>query len=45
MLSFAAEFAWALIAVTTRLLGLMLRTRVDAVQACNPRTSSGWSGC
>ncbi|MEE6306103.1 glycosyltransferase family 4 protein [Plantactinospora veratri] len=36
VLSFAAEFAWALIAVTTRLLGLMLRTRVDAVQACNP---------
>ncbi|WP_422773446.1 glycosyltransferase family 4 protein [Plantactinospora sp. WMMC1484] len=36
VLSFAAEFAWALIAVATRLLGLMLRTRVDAVQACNP---------
>ncbi|MBE1484731.1 glycosyltransferase family 4 protein [Plantactinospora soyae] len=36
VLSFAAEFAWALIAVTARLLGLMLRTRVDAVQACNP---------
>lgn len=36
VLSFAAEFAWALIAVTVRLLGLMLRTRVDAVQACNP---------
>lgn len=36
VLSFAAEFAWALLAVTTRLLGLMLRTRVDAVQACNP---------
>jgi glycosyltransferase involved in cell wall biosynthesis len=36
VLSFAAEFAWALIAVTTRLLGIMLRTRVDAVQACNP---------
>ncbi|MGW4465286.1 glycosyltransferase family 4 protein [Micromonospora sp. NPDC004704] len=36
VLSFAAEFAWALIAVTTRLLGIMLRERVDAVQACNP---------
>ncbi|MDG4823351.1 glycosyltransferase family 4 protein [Asanoa sp. WMMD1127] len=36
VLSFAFEFAWALLAVTTRLLGLMLRTRVDAVQACNP---------
>jgi glycosyltransferase involved in cell wall biosynthesis len=36
ILSFAAEFAWALVAVTARLLGLMLRTRVDAVQACNP---------
>ncbi|MEV4626236.1 glycosyltransferase family 4 protein [Micromonospora sp. NPDC049523] len=36
VLSFAAEFAWALIAVTTRLLGIMLRGRVDAVQACNP---------
>ncbi|MFB6396067.1 glycosyltransferase family 4 protein [Polymorphospora sp. 2-325] len=36
VLSFAAEFAWALIAVTTRLLGVMARTRVDAVQACNP---------
>jgi glycosyltransferase involved in cell wall biosynthesis len=36
VLSFAFEFAWALIAVTARLLGLMLRTRVDAVQACNP---------
>ncbi|GIG89315.1 glycosyltransferase family 4 protein [Plantactinospora endophytica] len=36
VLSFAAEFAWALIAVAGRLLGLMLRTRVDAVQACNP---------
>ncbi|MFI6761414.1 glycosyltransferase family 4 protein [Micromonospora sp. NPDC050417] len=36
VLSFAAEFAWALIAVTTRLLGIMLRSRVDAVQACNP---------
>ncbi|HEV7707828.1 MAG TPA: glycosyltransferase, partial [Asanoa sp.] len=36
VLSFAFEFAWALFAVTTRLLGLMLRTRVDAVQACNP---------
>ncbi|MEE6257789.1 glycosyltransferase family 4 protein [Plantactinospora sonchi] len=36
VLSFAAEFAWALIAVTVRLLGLMLRGRVDAVQACNP---------
>ncbi|MEV0394678.1 glycosyltransferase family 4 protein [Polymorphospora rubra] len=36
VLSFAAEFAWALIAVTTRLLGVMVRTRVDAVQACNP---------
>jgi glycosyltransferase involved in cell wall biosynthesis len=36
VLSFAAEFAWALTAVTTRLLGIMLRTRVDAVQACNP---------
>ncbi|WP_158624175.1 glycosyltransferase family 4 protein [Micromonospora sp. HM5-17] len=36
VLSFAAEFAWALTAVTVRLLGLMLRTRVDAVQACNP---------
>jgi glycosyltransferase involved in cell wall biosynthesis len=36
VLSFAAEFAWALVAVTARLLGLMLRQRVDAVQACNP---------
>src|SRR6201991_1647814 len=36
VLSFAFEFAWALLAVTARLLGLMLRTRVDAVQACNP---------
>ncbi|MDG4789577.1 glycosyltransferase family 4 protein [Micromonospora sp. WMMD1102] len=36
VLSFAAEFAWALVAVAARLLGLMLRTRVDAVQACNP---------
>ncbi|RKR88050.1 glycosyltransferase involved in cell wall biosynthesis [Micromonospora pisi] len=36
VLSFAAEFAWALLAVTTRLLGIMLRSRVDAVQACNP---------
>lgn len=36
VLSFAAEFAWALIAVTSRLLGVMMRTRVDAVQACNP---------
>ncbi|MFK3984939.1 glycosyltransferase family 4 protein [Micromonospora sp. NPDC050397] len=36
VLSFAAEFAWALVAVTTRLLGIMLRGRVDAVQACNP---------
>jgi|HigsolmetaAR206D_1030411.scaffolds.fasta_scaffold01181_8 glycosyltransferase involved in cell wall biosynthesis len=36
VLSFAAEFAWALTAVTVRLLVLMLRTRVDAVQACNP---------
>ncbi|MFC7545815.1 glycosyltransferase family 4 protein [Plantactinospora sp. GCM10030261] len=36
VLSFAAEFAWALIAVTIRLLALMVRDRVDAVQACNP---------
>lgn len=36
VLTFAAEFAWALAAVTARLLGLMLRDRVDAVQACNP---------
>lgn len=36
VLSFAAEFAWSLIAVTGRLLGIMTRTRVDAVQACNP---------
>ncbi|MDG4828831.1 glycosyltransferase family 4 protein [Solwaraspora sp. WMMD1047] len=36
VLSFAAEFAWALVAVTGRLLALMLRTRVDAVQTCNP---------
>ena len=36
VLSFAFEFAWALLAVTTRLLGIMLRRRVDAVQACNP---------
>jgi glycosyltransferase involved in cell wall biosynthesis len=36
ILSFAAEFAWALLAVTGRLMALMLRTRVDAVQACNP---------
>ena len=36
VLSFAFEFAWALLAVSARLLGLMLRTRVDAVQACNP---------
>lgn len=36
VLSFAVEFAWALIAVTTRLLGLMLSERVDAIQACNP---------
>jgi len=36
VLSFAFEFAWALFAVTARLLGLMVRTRVDAVQACNP---------
>jgi glycosyltransferase involved in cell wall biosynthesis len=34
--SFAAEFAWALIAVTARLLAVMVRGRVDAVQACNP---------
>nr|MDT0658337.1 glycosyltransferase family 4 protein [Micromonospora sp. DSM 115978] len=36
VLTFAAEFTWALSAVTGRLLPLMLRTRVDAVQACNP---------
>jgi len=36
VLSFAFEFAWALLAVTTRLLGVMVRRRVDAVQACNP---------
>jgi glycosyltransferase involved in cell wall biosynthesis len=36
VLSFAAEFAWALTAVTARLIALMLRGRVDAVQACNP---------
>ena len=36
VLSFAAEFAWALTAVTVRLLGIMARDRVDAVQACNP---------
>jgi glycosyltransferase involved in cell wall biosynthesis len=36
VLSFAAEFAWALIAVTVRLVGMMLRDRVDAVQVCNP---------
>ncbi|MEH1013936.1 glycosyltransferase family 4 protein [Micromonospora sp. CPCC 206060] len=36
VLSFALEFAWALTAVTVRLLALMLRTRVDAVQVCNP---------
>lgn len=36
LLSFAAEFAWALTAVTARLVGIMARERVDAVQACNP---------
>ncbi|MGA3539750.1 glycosyltransferase family 4 protein [Micromonosporaceae bacterium DT194] len=36
VLSFAAEFAWALIAVTARLLALLVRDRVDAVQVCNP---------
>ncbi|MGW0431111.1 glycosyltransferase family 4 protein [Micromonospora sp. NPDC003197] len=36
VLSFAAEFAWALTAVTVRLAGIMARDRVDAVQACNP---------
>jgi glycosyltransferase involved in cell wall biosynthesis len=36
VLSFAGEFAWALTAVTGRLFALMLRGRVDAVQACNP---------
>lgn len=36
VLTFAAEFAWALTAVTGRLLALILRDRVDAVQACNP---------
>ncbi|MBO4205222.1 glycosyltransferase family 4 protein [Micromonospora echinofusca] len=36
VLSFALEFAWALTAVAVRLLALMLRTRVDAVQVCNP---------
>lgn len=36
VLSFALEFAWALVAVTSRLLTLMLRDRVDAVQVCNP---------
>ncbi len=36
VLSFAAEFAWALLAVTARLLVLLLTDRVDAVQTCNP---------
>ncbi|ASW56428.1 glycosyltransferase [Plantactinospora sp. KBS50] len=36
VLSFAAEFAWALVAVTARLVALLLTDRVDAVQACNP---------
>ena len=36
VLSFAAEFAWALTAVTGRLLAVMACGRVDAVQACNP---------
>ncbi|MFD0821691.1 glycosyltransferase, partial [Micromonospora zhanjiangensis] len=36
VLSFAAEFGWALLAVTGRLIGIMLRDRVDGVQACNP---------
>ncbi|GAB2936326.1 glycosyltransferase family 4 protein [Micromonospora polyrhachis] len=36
LLSFAAEFTWALTAVTARLVGIMARDRVDAVQACNP---------
>ncbi len=36
IVSFALEFCWAFLAVCTRLLGVMLRSRVDAVQACNP---------
>jgi len=36
ILSFVAEFGWAFVAVSARLLGVLVRTRVDGVQACNP---------
>ncbi|MFB9239220.1 glycosyltransferase family 4 protein [Plantactinospora siamensis] len=36
LLSFAAEFGWALLAVIARLVTLLLTDRVDAVQSCNP---------
>ncbi|MBB5872078.1 glycosyltransferase involved in cell wall biosynthesis [Allocatelliglobosispora scoriae] len=36
VISFAVEFIWAFLAVSWRLMGLVLRQRVRAVQACNP---------
>jgi glycosyltransferase involved in cell wall biosynthesis len=36
VVSFAMEFAWSFVCVAWKLLGLLLRGRVDAMQVCNP---------